>query len=479
MTDSPPPVGVTPGAVVPGRNARRLLAISILVALATVGGIAAANARSLFAQNSAEPPIAPPPAPVEVEVVSPQPGGIDRVCVQPGTIEPFESADLYAKVSGFLDEQMVDIGSRVKRGDVLARLSVPEYQKQHDKQAREIERSQAKVDQTKAAVVATEADERAARAAIGLAEAELRSKGFYRKYRATQRDRLRDLLAQKAIDAKLVDEQEDQYEAAASAELAAEEAVTAAKQRAEAAKAKVTGAKADQKLAETEVTVAKAELDRVQVLLDYAEIRSPYDGVVTKRNFSRGDFIRSADAGGDRAPMLSVERTDVMRLVIQVPDRDVPYVDVGDRAIVEIDALSRDMKFTAPGGGPAAVSRRADAEDPQSRTMRTEVDLANPNRELRRGMYGQVRLILQPGIPTAVRVPSAALVGKAEGGRGTVRVVSANRVHLVSVRYGADTGVEVEILNGLTPQDHVIVLANGPVGEGTPVNVSDAEHDTH
>src|SRR5205823_14765267 len=186
---------------------------------------------------------------------------------------------------------------------------------------------------------------------------------------------------------------------------AAQEAVTAARQRAEAAKAKVTGARADQKLSETEITVTQAELDRTQVLLDYAVIRSPYDGVVTRRNFSRGDFIRSADAGGDRAPLLSVERTDVMRLVLQVPDRDVPFVDVGDRAIVEIDALSG-AAFTAPGGTPTMVSRRADAEDPQSRTMRTEVDLANPGRELRRGMYGQVKLILQPGTPSAVRVPS-------------------------------------------------------------------------
>src|SRR5262249_44204055 len=164
---------------------------------------------------------------------------------------------------------------------------------------------------------------------------------------------------------------------------------------------------------------------------------------------------------------------------IQVPDRVVPFVDVGDRAIVEIDALPREMKFTAPGNALPTVSRRADAEDPQSRTMRTEVDLANPNRELRRGMYGQVRLILQVGTPSAVRVPSAALVGKAEGGRGTVRVVRGDRVHLVTVHYGADTGVEVEILSGLTPQDHVVVLANGPVEEGTPVAVSDPDHDGH
>jgi RND family efflux transporter MFP subunit len=478
MTDSPPPAADRAAvAAPPSRKVRRLTVLGVF-ATVVAGGFAAANAKSLLGGDPADPSEPRPIAPVSVEVVSPRPGGIDRVCVQPGTIEPFEAADLYAKVSGFLEEQTVDIGSRVKKGEVLARLSVPEYQKQYDKQTREIERARAKVDQMKAAVVAAEADERAAAATVKLAEAEVRSKTSYLKYRTTQRDRLRDLFAQKAIDARAVDEQEDQYQAAEAACAAAQEAVNAARQRAEAARAKVTGAKADQKLAEAEVTVAQAELERTQVLLDYTVIRSPYDGVVTKRNFSRGEFIRAADSGGERAPLLAVERTDVMRLVIQVPDRDVPYVDVGDRAIVEIDALAG-ATFTAPGGVLPTVSRRADAEDPQSRTMRTEVDLANPSRELRRGMYGQVRLILQPGTPSAVRVPSAALVGKAEGGRGTVRVVRGDRVHVVPVRYGTDTGVEVEILSGLTPQDHVVVMTNGPIDDGTVVTTSDNEHDGH
>ena len=126
---------------------------------------------------------------------------------------------------------------------------------------------------------------------------------------------------------------EDQYQAAVSAQLAAVEAIGAAKQKEAAARARVKQAQADLKYARAEVETAKARLEKSQVLLDYTVIRSPYTGVITKRNFFPGDFIRSADAGGERVPVLAVERTDVMRIVIQVPERDVPFVARGNPAV--------------------------------------------------------------------------------------------------------------------------------------------------
>ena len=231
-------------------------------------------------------------------------------------------------------------------------------------------------------------------------------------------------------------------------------------------------AKADLKYAEAEVTLAKARLEKSRVMLDYTVIRSPYTGVVTRRSFHVGDFVRSADAGGsDRVPVLSVERTDLMRVVVQVPDRDVPYVSQGDPAVVEIDALPNAV-YKTEGAEEVVISRSADSEDPQTRTMRTEVDVKNRDGRLRRGMYGRVTMTLQPGNPAALRVPSSALVGRAEGGRGSVRVVRDGKVHVVPVRYATDSGVDAEIVAGLSPADEVIVHATGPVGEGTAVTVT-------
>ena len=408
-----------------------------------------------------------------VEVVTPTTGGLDRICVQPGTVEPFESADLYVKVSGFLVEQTVDIGAAVKKGDVLARVVVPEFEKQIKVETADVDRAAAKEDQAKSAVHTAEAELGAATAGVALAKADLGSKAAFQAFRHKQRERVRNLHAQDAIDAKLVDEQEHQFQSAVAAELSAQEGVAAAKQREAAARARVEQAKAELKLAGAEVAAARARLEKAAVMLDYTVVRSPYTGVVTKRNFHPGDFIRSAD-GGDRVPVLAVERTDVMRVVIQVPDRDVPYVNPGDPATVSFDALPG-QAFHAAGGGPVVISRSAASEDAKTKTMRTEVDVQNPDGRLRRGMYGLVTLHLHTGHPTAARVPSAALVGKAEGGKATVRVARGGKVQLVPVRFGVDTGAEVEILSGLAPGDRVVVRASGPVDDGTAVTVTEAK----
>ncbi|MFO0801401.1 MAG: efflux RND transporter periplasmic adaptor subunit [Gemmataceae bacterium] len=410
---------------------------------------------------------------VAVEVAVPKAGGIDRVCVQPGSVEPYESAELFAKVSGYLAEQdvvvdgkkaHVDIGTRVKAGDILARIAVPEHEKQLAQDDAEVLRAGVKVEQAVAAVKTAEADVGAAAAAIALAQADQASKASYRAYREKQRDRIRGLAAREAIDAKLAEEQEDQFQAAVAADLAAAEAVSAARQKHLAAGARVAQARADVKGAEADVAVATARREKTRVLLNYAVIRSPYTGVVTRRSFHVGDFVRSADAGGERVPLLCVERTNVMRVVVQVPERDVPFVDAGDAAVFEADALAR--------RDTVAVARVADAEDPHTRMMRVELDVPNPDGKLRRGMFGRVTLTLQAGTAAAVRVPSAALVGKAGGGRGTVRVVRDDVAQMVPVRFGADTGAEVEVLSGLSPADRVIVRASGPVENGTRVAVS-------
>lgn len=406
---------------------------------------------------------------VSVEIVRPQAGGIQRVCVQPGSVEPFEAADLYAKASGYLVEQKVDIGSRVKKGDVLARIAIPEYEKQVQRDTARVKNADAKVKQMDAHLAAAKSEAKAADATVTLAKVLVRAKTSYRQYREKQLTRYKELAKERALEARVVDEQEDFYLSALEAENAAKEGISAAVERATTARAKIDQAAADLDEAKSGVEVAAAELERSQVLLDYAIIKSPYTGVVTKRSFHLGDFIKSADQGG-ATPVLAVERTDVMRVVVRVPDRDVPYVSQGDPAVVEIDALPG-VVFETKGAARVGVARWADAEDPQSRTMRTEVDVPNLDGQLRHGMYGRVTITLSEGTPSAVRVPSAALFGKAEGGRGAARVVREGKVHVVQVRYATDNGIEAEVVSGLTPDDLVVVRAAGPVEEGTAVTV--------
>jgi len=373
-----------------------------------------------------------------------------------------------------LIEQDVDIGDPVRVGAVLARISVPEYESQVKQDKADVVRAEARVDQMKSAITTAEADLGAATAGIALAQAEKKSKSSYRGYRAKQRDRIIDLASRSAIDGKLADEQEDQYQAAVSAESAAGESVFAARQKEAAAKARVKQAQADLRYAEAEVKTAKARLEKSEVLLGYTVIRSPYTGVVTKRNFHPGDFVRSADAGGDRIPLLTVERTDMMRVIIQVPERDVPFVDRGDPAVIEVDALPG-VVFKTVGPDKVEASRMAASEDPHTRMMRTEVHIKSPGGKLRRGMYGRAILMLQIGAPGAFRIPSSAMVGKSAGENGSVRVVRNDKAYLVPVRFGADNGSEVEVLTGLRATDKVIVRSSGTIEEGTPVTVTDVK----
>ncbi len=154
-------------------------------------------------------------------------------------------------------------------------------------------------------------------------------------------------------------------------------------------------------------------------------------------------------------PLLAVERTDVMRVIIQVPERDVPFVDCqATRPGSEVDALPG-VVFKTQGADKVEVSRLAASEDPHTRMMRTEVDLKNPEGTLRRGMFGRVALTLSPGASGAIRIPSGALSGKAAGGRGVVRVVRNDKAAIVPVLYASND-------NGSGSRDPFRADAGGP-----------------
>jgi RND family efflux transporter MFP subunit len=456
-------------------HSRRFRWFRFVLILLLAGSV---GAGAWFAFDRGRPLFGASPAPsgeakaatVSVEVIAPQPGGIDRVCVQPGTVEPFESADLYAKTSGFLSEQVVDIGSRVKKGDVLARIAVPEYEKQVERDRARVKSAEAKVRQMEAHLTAAESEAKSADASVALANVLVRAKKAYRLYREKQLNRYKELVAQRAIEQRVVDEQEDFYLSAQEAENAAKEGVNTAVERLATARAKITQARADVEQAKAEVGVAAAELEKSQVLIDYAAVKAPYTGVVTRRNFHIGAFIKSVDQGAT-LPLLTVERLDLMRLVVQVPDRDVPYVSVGDPAVFEVDSLDKRV-FQTRG-----IARSARAQDQATRMMRVEVDVPNPTDAdnpdgvLTPGMYGRATLVLRKGAATAVRVPTA-VVSRGAAGKGTVRLLRGDHIQTVPVTLGADNGVEVEVLAGLTPAERVVVRTSGPVGDGAAVAVA-------
>jgi multidrug efflux pump subunit AcrA (membrane-fusion protein) len=268
--------------------------------------------------------------------------------VVPATIRAFFVTDLYAKDSGYVSQVNNDIGDQVKRGQVLAVIDNPELQAQFDK-------SQAAVQQTKAAL------EVAKRQLIGI-QADLTLQ------QATLK-RQRELFAAKAATAQALDEAR------------AKEGVSNA--NVETAKAKI-------KLAEAELEVAKAEATRLQSLLQYDKIQAPYDCVVTRRLVNPGDLVQAA-VSTRTEPLFTCEELNVVRVVADAPEASAASIRPGLPAEVKVYGPS---PLTIRG----TITRIATALDPATRTMRVEIDLPNPGRRLLSGMYAEVTLWPEPQV---------------------------------------------------------------------------------
>ena len=396
---------------------------------------------------------------IAVETVGVTKGGITRTNTMIGSVKPFREADLYAKISGYLKTLNVDYGTHVKKGDVLAEIDDPEVVKERDRSAATLVRGKAAVKQAEAAILTAKADWEAAKAAVATAEADIERTTATRVFRERVLARYKDLVGRAAVPQAVVDEREEDFESAKAAEKAARAAVITAKAKANAAEAMIVKAEADRDEAKAKVGVDEAELGKAEVFVDYTKIVSPYDGVITRREFFPGAFIRSASEGGD-LPVLSVAQTDKVRVATYVTDLNVPFAKVGSPVEVSFDALPGE-KFKAK------ISRFSDKEDSNSRTMYTEIDVENKDEKIRPGMYGRADIDLGTDVKGAT-IPSSCLVGEAKDRKGEVYVVKQGKARKAKIEIGADDGIRLEVLSGLKADDQVI-LNTGSVSDGVPV----------
>jgi HlyD family secretion protein len=409
----------------------------------------------------------PPPAAKEVETglrvetMLPISGGLTRRTSQPGSAHSWESAELYSKVSGFLLVQHVDIGSRVKRGDVLAEIDVPELKEDVESAAAQCEQSRAEVAQAEARVESAIADHKAAQSRVAQSRADTDRFDAEVQFHQKQFDRLTELKSLKGIEPRVVDERQLQLQAAQANHRAAQSTVLATEQQAVAAESRITLAKADLAVTRAKLKVAESQFDRANVMASYTKIVSPYDGVVTCRNFHRGAYIRSPDQGG-QVPLLAVDRTDQMRVLVRIPEREVPFIQAGDKAIVRFDALPR-REFTGK------VARIAESEESATRTMLAEVDLPNPDRLIRDQMYGRVEIHLEEASQGLAMIASSCLIGDVTDGQAELFVVRDGQARLRKIVVGRDTGVDVEVLSGLAADEAVVVRPPGGLSDGAAV----------
>jgi RND family efflux transporter MFP subunit len=217
------------------------------------------------------------------------------------------------------------------------------------------------------------------------------------------------------------------------------------------------------------VASAQANVRRLEELESFKHVYAPFSGVVTRRNVDIGNLINAGN-GGAAQELFFLAATDPIRAYISVPELYAPAVHPGVGAYLEL-TLYPGQKFQAK------VVRTADAIDLASRTLNTEVDVPNKAGQLLPGGYAQVHLLV--GVKgTRLQVPVNALLFRAEGLRAAV-VDTDHRVHLRQLAIGRDYGTALEVLQGLSPEDWIVLNPPDSLDEGMQVNVKEMPQSTH
>jgi RND family efflux transporter MFP subunit len=450
----------------------KLAALVVLcVGLLATGGVLTRDAL-----NAAPQPEAQKKAPTEIArkdedkkatvyVVHPTPGGLERIARLPGHVRAWAQQQVFAAIPGYLKEQLVDIGSVVKKGDVLAAIDAPLVQVETKQAEAAVQFARGQVLEARAGVNTAEAELKAALDRIKYCEAKVKSDRAYLNFRKTQTKRFEDLLSQKSIDARLVDEQQERREAAQEAVNASEEALASARSDVTVKRSKVESAKAALATPEAKLVMARLDLEKAQIRFALTRIVSSFDGVVTQRNFDVGDFIAAGDQGG-RRPLMTVLRTDVVRVVVEVSESDVSLTRPG----IPVDLHTGVLPGQTFSG--CKVSRIGFALDERTATMPVEIDVPNPKGLLRPGMFMSATLHLAKGAPNAFTIPSFCLAGESRApGAGLIYVVRDGEAHRTLVRLGQAIGDKVEVLSGLQTTDRIVSDPKGLSGDVVPVEI--------
>jgi len=338
-----------------------------------------------------------------VTVVVAKPMSSNAERVLPGNALPLLEASIFARTTGYLKTRLVDIGDRVTEGQLLAEITAPDVDAQ-------LAQAKANLAQSEANLPLTEANNELAK--ITLARDVKAGPGMATAWEQIDQDK---------------------------------------------AQVKVTAAQIETARANTQVY--KAAVERYTVLQGFQKITAPFPGVITARNVDPGDLL-SADSPNASKELFHIMRTDVLRVFVNVPQVFATGIKVGQDASVYLRDLPS-KQF------PGKVTRTTDALEPNTRTLLTEVDVPNPDNELRPGMYLQVNFIFdRSAMP--VMIPAAALATRT----GTPRVAvldAQRRVQYRTVQLGRDFGAEIAVISGLAAGETIVVHPGDDLPEGTVV----------
>ena len=321
---------------------------------------------------------------------------------------PFQEIDVYAKESGYVKDLLVDYGSRVQKGQLMAVLEIPELEMQ--------------IQQDTAAIAS--AAERVTHAQHELERLEAQHQVVH-----LQSDRLSGVEKTRPG-------------------LVAQQEIDDAKGKDLALEAQVEGGKSAYETAQSQVDEAKAKQQRDKVMFDYARITAPFAGIVTQRFANQGALMQAGTSSSTQAmPLVRLSQDDLFRLVIPVPESYVKYIHIGDPVQVHVPSLDKIV--------PGKVARFSVDVTADTRTMHTEVDVPNPAHSLMPGLYAEATLTLERK-NSALVLPLQAV--NQTGGQATIFLVDPNStLQERKITLGFETATDAEVLSGLNEGDRVVV----------------------
>jgi RND family efflux transporter MFP subunit len=337
-----------------------------------------------------------------------------------GEFQPYQEVELHAKVSGYIRRINVDIGDRVKNGQVIATLEVPELNAQVAGTQAEVKHSQSEIFRAESEVALAEANYTALHAAYTrLAEAAKRRPG---------------LVAEQELDDSRAKDQD--------------------------AEAKINVAKASLDATKEQLGVSKADNQRVQSLEDYSVVTAPFTGIITMRYADVGSLIQAGTTSNTQSmPVVKVAQSDLLRLRMPVPEEDVPFIKIGGNVQIRL----QDTEKVIPG----KIIRFTRELTESTRTMLAEVDVPNPDLSLSSGMTAETTIVLQAQ-KNVLTVPAGAVL-KADGQAYVLIVDANNKVQKVPVTLGIQGSDRVEITQGLAEHQSVIVSGQANYEPGQTV----------
>lgn len=462
--------------------------LKIVAAMVLAAGIAAgALTHGLTASPQTEPRAEKPAAkpkedrkeeakPLSVGVVKPKKGGSPLMVLQTADVVAAQQQQIVPLVSGTVKEVRVDIGDRVKKGQVLLVLDAPLLAKEGEQATSAFEMAQAEEQEAGARVMIAEAEMQTAEAVCKGKLTEKEAKVAELTNWKVELGRSQKLEKNKVIDSATLDDTKRAVHVAEAAVAAAEAVFAAARADVKVKEGKLLHAKAAMKAAHAAVRTAHAVMDKARIQEGFTQLTAACDGVVTRRTIDPGNYVEASDSRVLR-PLLTVQRLDVVRLVVQVNSAHAPLVKRGMPVEIDMPGMPK---------GEYKVSRFSPALEGGAREMTVEIDVPNADNRLLPGMVGKVQMPLQETAKNSLIVPAACLLPKA----GTrildpmkvpswwVYIVRDGKAYEKAVTINFNDGRNAEIADGIQASDDIISniapvvkKAQGELRDGTPVKI--------